>query len=98
MAGSRQCRQSGRERHGRDARHRARDWSCRRRRAGAQARIFLAIGRCFGALEADNGLAWYDDKNRALHILVSTQSPYEGVTGAAEMLAKTNFRVDMIDF
>jgi len=50
------------------------------------------------ALEADNGLVWYDDKNRALYILVSTQSPYEGVTGAAEMLAKTNFRVDMIDF
>ena len=50
------------------------------------------------ALEADNGLVWYDETNRALHILVSTQSPYEGATGAAEMLAKTNFRVDMIDF
>src|SRR5207247_423337 len=50
------------------------------------------------ALEADNGLVRYDETNRALHILVSTQSPYEGATGAAEMLAKTNFRVDMIDF
>jgi CO/xanthine dehydrogenase Mo-binding subunit len=50
------------------------------------------------ALEADNGLVWYEETNRALHILVSTQSPYEGATGAAEMLAKTNFRVDMIDF
>jgi CO/xanthine dehydrogenase Mo-binding subunit len=50
------------------------------------------------AMEADNGLAWYDDKNRALHVLVSTQSPYEGVTGAAEMMAKTNFPVDTIDF
>jgi CO/xanthine dehydrogenase Mo-binding subunit len=50
------------------------------------------------AMEADNGNVWYDEKARTLHVLVSTQSPHEGVTGAAEMLARTNFRVDMIDF
>jgi CO/xanthine dehydrogenase Mo-binding subunit len=50
------------------------------------------------ALEADNGNVWYDRASATLHVLVSTQSPYEGVTGAAEMLARTNFRVDAIDF
>ncbi len=50
------------------------------------------------AMEADNGIVWYDEKSRTLHLLISTQSPHEGVTGAAEMVAKTNFRVDMIDF
>jgi CO/xanthine dehydrogenase Mo-binding subunit len=50
------------------------------------------------AMEADNGNVWYDQASATLHVLVSTQSPYEGVTGAAEMLAHTNFRVDQIDF
>ncbi|HEY4862369.1 MAG TPA: molybdopterin cofactor-binding domain-containing protein [Xanthobacteraceae bacterium] len=50
------------------------------------------------AMEADNGNVWYDQASATLHVLVSTQSPYEGATGAAEMLAHTNFRVDQIDF
>src|ERR1700730_13160207 len=50
------------------------------------------------AMEADNGNVWYDQASATLHVLVSTQSPYEGVTAVAEMLAHTNFRVDQIDF
>lgn len=49
------------------------------------------------AMEADNGNAWYDPTTGTLEAVIATQSPYEVVTSAAVMFAKSRHRVARFD-
>lgn len=48
------------------------------------------------ALEPDNANGWYDAANRALHLVIPTQSPQEVVQSAGEMLAKSRPPVEKL--
>jgi len=50
------------------------------------------------AMEADNGNVWYEPATRTLHMLVATQSPHADAQAATEMVAKSKFKVEKIDF
>lgn len=48
------------------------------------------------AFEADNANGWYDAANRALHLVVPTQSPQEVLDSTGEMLAKAAVKIDKL--
>lgn len=51
-----------------------------------------------GAMEPDNGNAWYDPNTRTLHLMVATQSPYDTARVAALMVKdNTKFPVEHIN-
>ncbi|MFO1161371.1 MAG: molybdopterin cofactor-binding domain-containing protein [Reyranellaceae bacterium] len=69
--------------------------------AGAES---LVIKRAFfsqsvdaSAMEADNGLAWFDPSTGALRLMMATQSPYEVTTGTASMVGASKIGVKSID-
>ena len=49
------------------------------------------------AMEADNGLVWYDLVTGTLHAVLGTQSPYETVTSTVSMFAPSRFRLTKFD-
>ena len=48
------------------------------------------------ALEPDNANGWYDPAQRAMHLVISSQSPAEVAQNAAKMLATSNFKADRL--
>jgi CO/xanthine dehydrogenase Mo-binding subunit len=49
------------------------------------------------AMEADNGLAWFDPSSGALRLMMATQSPYEVAVGTATMAKPSRIAVTSID-
>lgn len=44
------------------------------------------------AMEPNNANGWYDEKNGALHIVITSQSPIEAMGAIVEMIQKSNFK------
>lgn len=49
------------------------------------------------ALEADNGLVWYDLVTGTLHAVIGTQSPYETVASTVAMFGPSRYRLTKFD-
>src|SRR5262249_19514930 len=49
------------------------------------------------AMEGDNANAWYDPATGTLSAVIATQSPYEIVSSAALMFAKSRYRLSKFD-